>query len=252
MRRLSDSTFRGPGDTYVRPDFSPQRLDRPVICGLWVWGESITPTSPMTCANRSSSQSGRAPATAPPDFTPRPLAPCALSPCSPPTVTPTSTGSPPLAQHPSGSRTSKAAQIRGGVDRSRYRSRKPPVNVNAASSRNHAAHPKHLRRSRPVPAPRPRETRTRPTPSVKPPAAKYPHAKARRCRYSHGVIRRVITEREEVVLSSACIGMPPAARSAGRPVTYQSEIILTDRPHSPSPPVPRPRNRRPGSHINPE
>ena len=38
-------------------------------------------------------------------------------------------------------------------------------------------------------------------------------ATARRCRYSHGLIRRLITvtDREGVVLSSgACIGMPPA------------------------------------------
>src|ERR1022692_2471297 len=50
-------------------------------------------------------------------------------------------------------------------------------------------------------------------PRLKPPAAKRTPAAARRCRYSHGVIRRLmtVTDREGVVLSSgACIGMPPA------------------------------------------
>jgi hypothetical protein len=49
-------------------------------------------------------------------------------------------------------------------------------------------------------------------------------ATARRCRYSHGLIRRLITvtDREGVVLSSgACIGMPPAV---GCPVTYLNDM----------------------------
>ncbi len=49
-------------------------------------------------------------------------------------------------------------------------------------------------------------------------------ATARRCRYSHGLIRRLITvtDREGVVLSSgACIGMPPAV---GCPVTYLKDM----------------------------
>jgi hypothetical protein len=49
-------------------------------------------------------------------------------------------------------------------------------------------------------------------------------ATARRCRYSHGLIRRLITvtDREGVVLSSgACIGMPPAV---GCPVTYLTDM----------------------------
>ena len=72
----------------------------------------------------------------------------------------------------------------------------------------------------------------RPMPRLKPPAAKRTPATARRCRYSHGLIRRLITvtDREGVALSSgACIGMPPAAAS-GCPVTYQNDIILMGGP----------------------
>src|SRR5271163_4968210 len=66
-------------------------------------------------------------------------------------------------------------------------------------------------------------------PRLKPPAAKRTLATAWRCRYSHGLIRRLIPvrDRERVVLSSgACIGMPPAACGADCPVGYQNDIIL--------------------------
>ncbi len=56
------------------------------------------------------------------------------------------------------------------------------------------------------------------------------HARdARRCRYSHGLIRRLktVTDREGVVLSSgACIGMPPAV---GCPVTHLNDIGASSR-----------------------
>src|SRR5450755_879961 len=66
-------------------------------------------------------------------------------------------------------------------------------------------------------------------PGLKPPAAKRTPATARRCRYSHGLIRRLITvtDREGVVLSpGACIGMPP---TVGYPVTYLNDMGRSSR-----------------------
>ena len=59
-------------------------------------------------------------------------------------------------------------------------------------------------------------------PRLKPPAAKRTPAVVQRCRYSHALIRRLIPDREGVVLlPGACIGMPPAV---GCPVTCLDDM----------------------------